>query len=69
MIQILKASNTYFVESCGFESKNEIDNLRKIIDIRNHVMHPNRSLVYDRKDIPDVLDAVSEAQMILSNMK
>ena len=69
MIHILKGSNSHFVNACGFESKNDIDNLRKIIDIRNHVMHPNRSLVYDRSDIPDILDAVNEAQAILSDMK
>lgn len=69
MRQILRSASGYFVQACGFESKDDIRTLRKIINIRNHVMHPNRSLVYDRNDIPGVLDAINETQRIISNME
>ncbi|ADQ67567.1 hypothetical protein GL213_09940 [Halogeometricum borinquense] len=69
IMEILRSSNPHFVEACGFEAKDDIDSLRKIIDIRNHVMHPNRSLVYNRSDITNVLDAIDEAQRIISGMK
>lgn len=68
MLQIIQASDDDFVEKCGFESKNDVQSLSQINDIRNHVMHANRSLIYERNEIENVLTAVNEARRILDNM-
>lgn len=69
MLQVIQASDRDFVESCGFESKNDVSTLSKINQIRNSVMHANRSLIYDREDISRVLEVVNEADRIVSNME
>ncbi|WP_152418634.1 hypothetical protein [Halorubrum distributum] len=68
MKNVLLSSDIHLVEACGFESKEDIQTLDSLSDIRNSVMHANRSLVHDRSDIDDVLDAINEAERILSNM-
>ena len=68
MMHVLESSNKHFVKSCGFESKNNLKKLSRLSDIRNRVMHANRSLVYNRDDIQTVLDSIDEAESLLSNM-
>lgn len=68
MKNVLLASNRHFVKACGFDDKEDVETLDSLSDIRNSVMHANRSLVHDRSDIDDVLDAINEAERILSNM-
>jgi len=68
MMQVIQSSDKEFVNSCGFSSKSEVDNLQSLNNIRNKVMHANRSLIYDRRDIQDILDSVNEAQRIISNL-
>lgn len=68
IMQVIQASNSSFVEECGFESKSAIDDLRSINEIRNSVMHANRSLIYDRRDIQDILSAINRAQEIVAEM-
>lgn len=68
IMQIIQASDQSFVEECGFSSKSDVDDLNSINEIRNSVMHANRSLIYDRRDIEDVLSAIDRAQNIVSDM-
>jgi len=68
MMQVIQSSNDDFVKSCGFNSKNDVNSLQSINDIRNKVMHGNRSLIYDRRDIQDVLDSVYDAQGVITNI-
>lgn len=69
MLQVIQASDTDFVRKCGFKSKDDVSVLSSINKVRNSVMHANRSLVYSRRDIDDVLKAVENAQRITSNME
>lgn len=68
MMQVIQGSDSDFVKSCGFESKKDVQTLNVIKKIRNRVMHPNRSLVYDRDDVGEVVEAIEEAQRILNGM-
>ena len=68
MMQVIQASDESFVEKCGFDSKDDVTTLNKINDIRNRVMHANRSLIYERKEIEEILDVIDEAERILNNL-
>lgn len=68
MMKIIEASDRNFVQKCGFDSKDDVDVLSSINDVRNSVMHANRSLVYSRRDIEDILKAVEYSHDILQNM-
>jgi len=68
MMQVIQASDEYFVHSCGFSSKKDVETLNSINDIRNRVMHANRSLIYERKEIENILSVINDAQSILSDL-
>ena len=68
MKQVIQASDIDFVKSCGFSSKGEVDDLNLINNVRNKVMHANHSLIYNRRDIQEIIDAVYSAQNIISNI-
>jgi len=69
MMKVLKQSDKSFVKECGFSSKSEVDNLSGINNLRNKVMHANRTLVLERQDIDDVLEKVNQAQDIINEAK
>lgn len=68
MKNVLMGSDNHFVKACGFKSKEDVKTLDSLSDIRNSVMHANRSLVHKRSDINDVLNAINDTERILSNM-
>jgi len=51
MKQVLSEGRPALYRSCGFEDESEISDLLDIRDLRNKVMHVNRSLVRSRRDI------------------
>lgn len=67
MMQVIQSSDSQFVDDCGFESKNDVETLNEINEVRNRVMHANRSLIYDRKEITEVINVINESQRIISN--
>lgn len=68
IMQVIQASEKYFVKECGFESKQSVEDLGSINNIRNKVMHANRSLIYDRRDIQDIISSIDRSQEILTEM-
>ncbi|WP_339105949.1 hypothetical protein [Haloterrigena salinisoli] len=68
MMQVIQSSDSDFVEECGFESKSDVETLHSINNIRNRVMHANRSLVYERKEISEILEMVNNSQRIASRI-
>jgi hypothetical protein len=68
IMQVVQASDKEFVEKCGFDSKSDVEKLRSINEIRNRVMHANKSLIYDRRDIQDILKSINRAKNIVSDM-
>lgn len=68
MMQVIQASDNSFVERCGFDSKEDVGTLNEINEIRNRVMHANRSLIYERKEIEEILNVISEAEEILNGL-
>lgn len=70
MSQVIQASDESFVSECGFSSKNQCQKkLGSVNELRNKIMHANRTLVHDREDIADVLGRINKAQNILSNIE
>lgn len=69
MMQVIQSSDSSFVSKCGFGSKSDVEKLNKINEIRNRVMHANRSLIYDRRDIQDIIEVVEMTEGILSEME
>jgi hypothetical protein len=66
MKQVLTEGRPALFRSCGFEDEGEISDLLDIRDLRNKVMHVNRSLVRSRRDIQDVLDAIERTQELIT---
>jgi hypothetical protein len=62
MKQVLSEGRPALFRSCGFEEEDEISDLLDIRDLRNKVMHVNRSLVRSRRDIQDILDVIERTQ-------
>jgi hypothetical protein len=69
IMSVIQASDKEFVTQCGFDSKSDVQTLNSINKIRNKVMHTNRSLVYERKDIEEILDMVEESKRIIRQME
>lgn len=61
MERVLRSSPEELAKSCGFRSTEELDDIARIRDLRNRVMHANRSLVRRREDIDEMLDTVERA--------
>lgn len=68
IMQTVQASNRQFVKNCGFNNKEDVESLNSINQIRNRVMHANRSLIYDRRDIQDITSAINKVRTIVSAM-
>lgn len=65
MQQVLEGSPERLAKSCGFASKEELDDLDAIRDLRNRVMHANRSLVRERRQIGQLLETLDRAQELV----
>ena len=52
-----------------FQIKKDVEKLNGINEIRNRVMHANRSLIYRRKEIEELLETIKDVQEILSNIE
>ena len=69
MQEIIKNSDSTFVLKCGFDSKNRVDKeLGGINQLRNKIMHVNRTLIRNRQDLIDTLDRLNRAQRFSSNL-
>ncbi|WP_152418192.1 hypothetical protein [Natrinema limicola] len=69
MSQVIQASDDSFVSECGFSSKTQCQKkLGSINELRNKIMHANRTLVHDRDDIETVLDRINQTRDILNNI-
>lgn len=63
----LKMSDDSLVDDCGFDSKNDVDDLSSINNLRNKVMHSNRTLVHNRRDIKELLDNLYRIEEIIND--
>lgn len=67
MLEVLEKSHKGFVRACGFQDKEDLESLSSINELRNKVMHTNRSLIRSREDIDDVINQIDEIQEIIQN--
>lgn len=65
MMKVLQNGQPSLCQSCGFESKGDITDMYAIRDLRNKVMHVNRSLIRSRDDIQATLNATERAQELI----
>ncbi|MGQ5516414.1 hypothetical protein [Halococcus saccharolyticus] len=69
MIQVITSSDSEFVAECGFSSKNQCQKqLGSVNELRNKIMHANRTLVHNSEDIDSVLNRIQRASTILNNI-
>lgn len=63
----LKMSDRELVKRCGFDSKDEIEDLNSINTLRNKVMHANRTLIHNRRDIENLMSKLDRIEEIINN--
>lgn len=69
MIGLLKG-RPHLWERFGFETSSEVgDRLGSIQDLRNKVMHSNRTLIRSQSDVSKTLDRVDDAQEIIATAR
>ena len=61
MIGVIKGHRP-LMDSCGFDDNDDVDELNGVEDLRNKVMHGNRTLVDDTETLKKHLDRISRAQ-------
>lgn len=70
MQQVIAGSDSRFVEQCGFSSKNQVQKkLGSINELRNKVMHANRSLVHDRDDLQKMLERLDMLGEVVTDLR
>jgi hypothetical protein len=67
MISIIKGHDP-LMDKCGFEDNDEVDELGGIKDLRDKVMHGNRTLVNDKEELEKHLDRLERAENIIQEM-
>lgn len=65
MSNVLHKSEKRLAKSCGFESKDELDDIDGIRELRNKVMHANRSLARSTEDIRDIIENIERTQELI----
>lgn len=60
-------SDEELVRACGFNKNKEVDDLSSINTLRNKVMHANRTLIHNRRDIEKVLNIMYRIEEIINN--
>lgn len=65
MTEVLNQSDERLAKSCGFESKEELEDIDGIRELRNKVMHANRSLVRNRDDIREMIETIERTQELI----
>lgn len=66
MDKILNKSEERLAKSCGFESKDELEDLDGIRELRNKVMHANRSLARGPDDIQEIIENIDRTQELIN---
>jgi hypothetical protein len=67
MISIIKGHDP-LMDKCGFEDDDKVDKLGGIKDLRDKVMHGNRTLVNDQEELEKHLDRIERAENIIQRM-
>lgn len=68
LVQIIKGRHNLLTKF-GFESASECDDIvGSINQLRNRVMHANRSLIRNRDDIQTTLERVDDAQQLIADI-
>lgn len=67
MIGIIKGHDP-LMEKCGFDDNDEVDKLGGIKDLRNKVMHGNRTLVNNRDTLKKDIDRIQRAENIVQRL-
>lgn len=68
MIGIIKGHGP-LMENCGFEDNDEVDKLGGIEDLRNKVMHGNRTLVNNQETLKKHIDRIHRAEDIVERLQ
>ena len=70
MQQVIRSSDSEFVEECGFRSKSQVrKKLGSVNALRNKVMHANKSLVRDRKDLEQLVERLEIIENLIDELE
>lgn len=70
MKEVIKASDQNFVEECGFPSKNQVDKrLSSLNQLRNKVMHANRTMIHDRTDLEKMVERIRLGEQVVDGLR
>lgn len=70
MKEVIKASDQAFVEECGFPSKNQVDKrLSSLNQLRNKVMHANRTMIHDRSDLDKMIERIQLGEAVIDGLR
>lgn len=70
MKEVIKASEQDFVEQCGFPSKNQVDKrLSSLNQLRNKVMHANRTMIHDRADLEKMIERIQLGEAVVDGLR
>lgn len=67
MISIIKGHDP-LMNKCGFDDNDEVDDLGGVKDLRDKVMHGNRTLVNDQKTLEKHINRIGRAQKIVQRL-
>ncbi|RZN61121.1 hypothetical protein [Methanonatronarchaeum sp. AMET6-2] len=68
MVNVIKDDKA-LIKECGFSSKNQFSNhFSGLVDLRNKVMHPNRTLFHSQEDVGRFLGRVKRVKEVLENL-
>lgn len=67
MIRIIKGHGP-LMDKCGFEDNDEVDELGGVKDLRDRVMHGNRTLVNNKEMLEKHLDRIKRAEKITQRL-
>lgn len=67
MIRIIKGHEP-IMDKCGFDANDDVDELGGIENLRNRVMHGNRTLVYNREMLESHMGRIERAETIVQRL-
>lgn len=68
MKTIISTSND-LLEACGFPSRNQFEKqMSGLVDLRNKVMHANRTLVHGRDEVDNLVQRIDRAETLVEQL-
>lgn len=69
-MKTLIAMSSDLLDACGFSSRNQFENKKMsgLVDLRNRVMHPNRTMVHSWDEVEDLAGRIERAEALVERL-